>query len=77
MCILQRNIFQAALVSDGVLSFVILNYNKIQWTTGSNSQGNQETGLGGMPAQVGQQVEIIMSSGLSYSSLPLTRIPAL
>lgn len=61
--LLQRNTFQAVLVSDGALSFVILNYDTIEWTTGSNSQGTPETGLGGNPAQVGHQVEI-QSSGL-------------
>ncbi|XP_005107855.2 protein mesh [Aplysia californica] len=51
----KRNTFQAVLVLDstGTLSFVILNYAKIEWTTGSNSQGNPTTGLGGNPAQAG------------------------
>lgn len=48
----QRNTFQAVLVADDIHSFVIFNYNKIQWTTGSNSGGNTLTGLGGQPAQV-------------------------
>ena len=40
------------LVSNGNLSFVILNYDQLEWTTGSNSRGDPETGLGGKPAQV-------------------------
>lgn len=49
----RRNTFQAVLVADDIHSFVIFNYNKIQWTTGSNSGGNTLTGLGGQPAQAG------------------------
>ncbi|CAL1537147.1 unnamed protein product [Lymnaea stagnalis] len=51
----RRNTFQAVLVLDvtGKLSFVILNYARIEWTTGSNSNGSQTTGLGGGPAQAG------------------------
>ena len=47
----QRNTFQAVLISNGRHSFVIFNYDKITWTTGTASSGN-ETGLGGTPAQV-------------------------
>ncbi|CAG5119632.1 unnamed protein product, partial [Candidula unifasciata] len=51
----KKNTFQAVLVLDttGKLSFVILNYAKIEWTTGSNSLGHSLTGLGGNPAQAG------------------------
>lgn len=49
----KRNTFQCVLVSDGTLSFVIINYHQIEWTTGSNSNGTPETGLGGNPAQAG------------------------
>ncbi|KAH9505371.1 hypothetical protein Btru_058534 [Bulinus truncatus] len=51
----KKNTFQAVLVLDftGRLSFVILNYAKIEWTTGANSQGSVDTGLGGKPAQAG------------------------
>ncbi|XP_055896102.1 sushi domain-containing protein 2-like isoform X1 [Biomphalaria glabrata] len=50
----KKNTFQAVLVLDvtGRLSFVILNYAKIEWTTGANSRGNSTSGLGGEPAQV-------------------------
>ncbi|KAK7474057.1 hypothetical protein BaRGS_00034663 [Batillaria attramentaria] len=44
---------RCVLVSDGTQSFVIINYHKIEWTTGSNSHGTPETGLGGNPAQAG------------------------
>ncbi|CAG5134000.1 unnamed protein product, partial [Candidula unifasciata] len=49
----KRNTFQAVLALDVThkMSFVILNYAKIDWTTGANSQGDPTTGLGGSPAQ--------------------------
>ncbi|XP_046338970.2 sushi domain-containing protein 2-like isoform X2 [Haliotis rufescens] len=49
----KRNTFQAVLITDSLQSFVIFNYNKIEWTTGSNSGGVTTTGLGGNPAQAG------------------------
>ncbi|BFZ05895.1 hypothetical protein BsWGS_08934 [Bradybaena similaris] len=51
----KRNTFQAVLVLDVThkQSFVILNYAKIEWTTGANSEGDTATGLGGSPAQAG------------------------
>ncbi|XP_022783567.1 sushi domain-containing protein 2-like isoform X2 [Stylophora pistillata] len=48
----KRNTFQAILITNGRHSFVIYNYNKITWTTGTASSGNQ-TGLGGTQAQAG------------------------
>ncbi|XP_025111782.1 sushi domain-containing protein 2-like isoform X2 [Pomacea canaliculata] len=62
----RRNTFQAVLVSDGALSFVILNYDTIEWTTGSNSQGTPETGLGGNPAQVGHQAGFNAGDGVNF-----------
>ncbi|XP_059177943.1 sushi domain-containing protein 2-like [Physella acuta] len=52
---LKRNTFQAVLVLDatGRQSFIILNYAKIEWTTGSNSGADVHIGLGGIPAQAG------------------------
>ncbi|CAH2318174.1 alpha-tectorin-like [Pelobates cultripes] len=47
------NTFQAALTTDGFRYFVIMNYDDIQWTTGTASDGDPETGLGGTPAQAG------------------------
>ncbi|XP_071145017.1 uncharacterized protein [Mytilus edulis] len=49
----KRNTFQAVLITDNKSTFVIYNYNKIEWTTGTSSQGNADTGLDGIPAQVG------------------------
>lgn len=49
----QTNTFQAILVTDGQLSFVIYNYYQLMWTTGTASGGSASTGLGGtVPAQV-------------------------
>ena len=52
-CLLpQRCTFQCVLVTDGRFAFVMFLYNKIQWTTGTSSGGDADTGLGGTPAQV-------------------------
>ncbi|KAJ8317409.1 hypothetical protein KUTeg_005313 [Tegillarca granosa] len=48
----KRNTFQVVLTTNGYVSFVIYNYNKIQWHTGTASGGNSSTGLGGTPAEV-------------------------
>ncbi|KAM4015665.1 alpha-tectorin-like [Anomaloglossus baeobatrachus] len=47
------NTFQAVLTSDGFNYIAILNYGDIQWTTGTASKGDPDTGLGGTPAQAG------------------------
>ncbi|XP_077196888.1 alpha-tectorin-like [Paroedura picta] len=47
------NTFQAVLTSDGHLSFILLHYQDIQWTSGKASGGDEFTGLGGTPAQAG------------------------
>ncbi|CAJ0961131.1 unnamed protein product [Ranitomeya imitator] len=47
------NTFQAVLTSDGYNYIAILNYGDIQWTTGTASDGDAYTGLGGTPAQAG------------------------
>ena len=47
----QRNTFQAVLVTNGINSFAIFNYDKLTWTTGTASSGNS-SGHGGKPAQV-------------------------
>ncbi|GFO48993.1 sushi, nidogen and egf-like domain-containing protein 1 [Plakobranchus ocellatus] len=51
----KKNTFQAVLILDtrGQRSFTIFNYARIDWTTGSNNNGNESTGLGGLPAQAG------------------------
>uniref|UniRef100_A0ACB8FSC6 Uncharacterized protein n=1 Tax=Sphaerodactylus townsendi TaxID=933632 RepID=A0ACB8FSC6_9SAUR len=47
------NTFQAVLTSNGDLSFIMLHYKDIQWTSGAASGGDAFTGLGGTPAQAG------------------------
>ena len=50
---LQTNTYQAVLVTDGLLSFVILNYDKLMWTSANSASGNGNAqGLGGHAAQV-------------------------
>jgi Nidogen-like len=46
----QVNTFQAVLVSDGFVTFVILNYNKLTWTSGTRSVGTN--GVMNTPATV-------------------------
>ena len=48
----QTNTFQAVLITDGWLSFVMFNYGNLTWTTGTLAGGNASTGLGGTPAGV-------------------------
>ena len=48
----QTNTFQAVLITDGWLSFVILNYGNLIWTTGILSGGDPDYGLGGTAALV-------------------------
>lgn len=48
----KRNTFQAVLITNGQHSFTIYNFEDIQLTTGTASQGNSSHGLGGIPAQV-------------------------
>ncbi|XP_063168377.1 alpha-tectorin-like [Candoia aspera] len=47
------NTFQAVLISNGKMSFVMLNYQDIQWISGQASGGDAHTGLEGTPAQAG------------------------
>ncbi|XP_071476500.1 uncharacterized protein [Diadema antillarum] len=63
------NTFQAVLVTDGRHSFAIFNYGDINWTTGTASNGNSYTGLGGTPAQVGFNA----GDGVRYYSVPGSR----
>ena len=49
--LLQRNTFQAVLITDGQLSFIIFQYSKLWWTTGTMN-GGSPAGLGGKQAQV-------------------------
>ncbi|XP_032532169.1 sushi, nidogen and EGF-like domain-containing protein 1 [Chiroxiphia lanceolata] len=49
----KGNTFQAVLTTDSKTFFIILNYWDIQWTTGAASDGDAETGLGGIAAHAG------------------------
>ncbi|NWT11368.1 TECTA protein, partial [Vireo altiloquus] len=49
----KGNTFQAVLTTDSKMFYIILNYWDIQWTTGTASDGDAETGLGGTPAHAG------------------------
>ena len=48
---LQRNTFQVVVASDSRQSFIIFNYNRLQWTTGDASRGRN--GFGGTSARAG------------------------
>ncbi|KAL9985251.1 hypothetical protein ACROYT_G007629 [Oculina patagonica] len=61
----KRNTFQAVLITNGRHSFVIFNYNKITWTTGTFSGGDY-AGLGGNPAQAGFNA----GDGVRYFNIP-------
>lgn len=61
----KNNTFQAVLTTDGMHSFVIFNYNKITWTTGTASSGNS-SGLGGTPAQAGYNA----GDGVRFFNIP-------
>ncbi|XP_078360269.1 sushi domain-containing protein 2-like isoform X2 [Oculina patagonica] len=61
----RRNTFQAVLITNGRHSFVIFNYNKITWTTGTAS-GGDDAGLGGSPAQAGFNA----GDGIRYFNIP-------
>ncbi|NXH16780.1 TECTA protein, partial [Bucco capensis] len=65
------NTFQVVLATDGLTSYVMLNYGDLQWTTGISNQGDPHTGLGGLPAQAG------FNSGddIHYYNLPGSRSP--
>uniref|UniRef100_A0A914P1I8 Uncharacterized protein n=1 Tax=Panagrolaimus davidi TaxID=227884 RepID=A0A914P1I8_9BILA len=47
----KKNTFQVTLLTDGIQGFAIFYYNKITWTTGDVSDG--QNGLGGTPAEIG------------------------
>ncbi|XP_077193136.1 sushi, nidogen and EGF-like domain-containing protein 1 isoform X2 [Paroedura picta] len=65
------NTFQAVLITNRQISFILLNYATIQWTTGSASGGDAATGLGGTAAQAG------FDSGnkIKYYTIPTSRTP--
>uniref|UniRef100_A0A8C5WEH6 NIDO domain-containing protein n=1 Tax=Leptobrachium leishanense TaxID=445787 RepID=A0A8C5WEH6_9ANUR len=57
------NTFQAVLITDWTFTFVLFNYENIQWTTDSASEGVD--GLGGNHAQAG-----LNSGNSSFYSIP-------
>ncbi|XP_078658658.1 uncharacterized protein LOC144904005 [Branchiostoma floridae x Branchiostoma belcheri] len=65
----NRQSFQAVLATDGFQSFAIFKYGDILWTTGTASQGDRETGLGGIPAQAGFNA----GDGSNYYIVPGSR----
>ncbi|CAC5408993.1 unnamed protein product [Mytilus coruscus] len=65
----KRCTFQCVLVTNGRHSFTIFLYNKIEWTTGTASNGNSSSGLGGTPAQVGFDA----GDGLNFYAIEASR----
>ncbi|XP_063420882.1 sushi domain-containing protein 2-like [Mytilus trossulus] len=65
----DRCTFQCVLVTNGRHSFTIFLYNKIEWTTGTASNGDSTSGLGGIPAQVGFDA----GDGLNYYAIDASR----
>ncbi|KAL7990822.1 hypothetical protein Chor_014252 [Crotalus horridus] len=64
------NTFQIVLITDGLLSFTIFNYESITWTTGMHaSSGGNLAGLGGIAAQAGFNA----GDGKRYFNIPGSR----
>ncbi|XP_069053640.1 sushi, nidogen and EGF-like domain-containing protein 1 isoform X2 [Lepisosteus oculatus] len=64
------NTFQVVLITDGELSFTILQYENITWTTGLHaSSGGDLAGLGGIAAQAGFNA----GDGRRYFNIPGSR----
>lgn len=61
------NTFQAILVTDGVMSFVMFNFYNLTWTTASLS-GGDVNGLGGTEASVKYKVSYILMYNFYLSS---------
>ena len=68
-----RNTFQVILALDSArsVSFAILNYAKIEWTTGNNG-GDIDTGLGGIEAMAGFDA----GDTTNFFRIPGSRTPA-
>ncbi|XP_076091897.1 protein mesh-like [Mytilus galloprovincialis] len=65
----RRCTFQCVLVTNGRHSFTIFLYDKIEWTTGTASDGDSVMGLGGTPAQVGFDA----GDGLNFYAIEASR----
>lgn len=64
------NTFQIVLITDGLRSFTIFNYETIQWTTGRHaSSGGDSLGRGGIAAQAGFNA----GDGWRYFNIPGSR----
>uniref|UniRef100_A0ACB8FAR7 Uncharacterized protein n=1 Tax=Sphaerodactylus townsendi TaxID=933632 RepID=A0ACB8FAR7_9SAUR len=64
------NTFQIVLITDGILSFTVFNYESITWTTGMHaSSGGNSAGLGGIAAQAGFNA----GDGKRYFNIPGSR----
>ncbi|XP_070567838.1 sushi domain-containing protein 2-like isoform X2 [Ptychodera flava] len=68
-----RNTFQAVLITNGRHSFALFNYGDIVWTTGTASDGDSFTGLGGTPAHVGFN----SGDGIVFKNVPGSRTAAI
>ncbi|XP_052061715.1 sushi, nidogen and EGF-like domain-containing protein 1 [Mytilus californianus] len=66
----MRNTFQCVLVTDGMHSFVIYNYYKIQWTSGTSNNGTNPTGFG-------SQVGFDAGDGVNYYVVNGSRTPGI
>ncbi|XP_033107949.1 sushi, nidogen and EGF-like domain-containing protein 1 [Anneissia japonica] len=51
-----RNTFQLVVGTDEFETFSMFNYQRIDWTAGTESEGSPDTGKGGTAAQVNQPV---------------------
>jgi len=51
----KRNTFQVVLAYDSSsgAAFALMNYDRLEWTSGTSSDGHTDTGLGGTPALAG------------------------
>uniref|UniRef100_A0A8C5PVW9 Sushi, nidogen and EGF like domains 1 n=1 Tax=Leptobrachium leishanense TaxID=445787 RepID=A0A8C5PVW9_9ANUR len=64
------NTFQIVLITDGLRSFTIFNYENIEWTTGRHaSSGGDSYGRGGIAAQAGFNA----GDGWRYFNIPGSR----
>ncbi|KAM9316464.1 sushi, nidogen and EGF-like domain-containing protein 1 [Gastrophryne carolinensis] len=64
------NTFQIVLITDGLRSFTIFNYEMIEWTTGRHaSSGGDSSGRGGIAAQAGFNA----GDGWRYFNIPGSR----
>ncbi|XP_071847181.1 sushi domain-containing protein 2-like isoform X2 [Apostichopus japonicus] len=68
-----NNTFQAVLASDGLHSFALFNYEKIEWTTGTASYGDKQTGSANTPNSVAAQVGFNAGDGINFFAVEGSR----